>query len=719
MRPHPYSPRTALRRAVFLPFILFGIARATADSVIAPNSMATADGQLGSGLLRAENLRAQSIYSSVHFPPDIGLLITELRYRPDYFYGRPFTTTVANIRFNLSTTTRNPESPSPNFASNVGSDDTVVFSGALSISSQFLGPANGPKEFDIIVPLATPFLYNPAAGHLLVDVRNFSGAPDASAVGGRGDPNDGGARVGGALGSATGGADNGVEALQIIYIPTNQPPPPPPPPPRLVRGPYLQNATKTNIVVRWRTSAPTNSVVRFGLADGALTWGVTNLAFTSNHSVLLTNLAPDTKYFYAIGATETNWAGGTDYLFQTLTATNRPLRIWTMGDFGTTGLYGDGALAVRDAYRSFTGSRYTDAWIMLGDNAYQNGTDEDFQRALFDVYPAQLRQMPVWSTIGNHETYGADTNGYIAYYDIFAHPEAGEAGGVPSGTTRYYSFDFGNVHFVCLDSEISERTPDGAMATWLREDLMANTNQWLIAYFHSPPYSKGSHNSDDDTDSAGRLRDMRQVFVPILESFGVDLVLCGHSHIYERSMLIHGHYGKSWTFSDEMKVDDGDGRPAGDGAYVKTTYAPDYAEGTVYVVAGSGGFATYRTGVLHPVMVASILETGSLVLDVDGNRLDATFLRGTGAIDDSFTIIKETGTPRPSIESVVVEGGTVTLRFRTVAGHQYRVEHATQIESPEWEPVSGVLNADSDLISWSGPAPATGNHFYRIQLVDP
>src|SRR5690606_119797 len=112
-------------------------------------------------------------------------------------------------------------------------------------------------------------------------------------------------------------------------------------------------------------------------------------------------------------------------------------------------------------------------------------------------------------------------------------PTAGEAGGVPSGTEKYYSFDYGNVHFICLDSMSSDRSSTGPMATWLREDLESTTQDWVIAFFHHPPYSKGSHNSDNPTGSDRELLEMREGILPILEAGGVDLVLSGHSHSYE------------------------------------------------------------------------------------------------------------------------------------------------------------------------------------------
>src|SRR4029450_1136767 len=111
------------------------------------------------------------------------------------------------------------------------------------------------------------------------------------------------------------------------------------------------------------------------------------------------------------------------------------------------------------------------------------------------------------------------------YYDIFTLPRNAEAGGVASGTEAYYSFDYGNIHFICLDSFDTPRSATGAMAQWLQRDLADTTQDGIIAFWHHPPYSKGSHDSDTQTP----LIEMRQNFLPILEAGGVDLVLSGHS----------------------------------------------------------------------------------------------------------------------------------------------------------------------------------------------
>ncbi len=409
----------------------------------------------------------------------------------------------------------------------------------------------------------------------------------------------------------------------------------------VVRGPYLQSGTPSSVIIKWRTGEATDSVVRYGLdhdPDG-LTQSATNSTSTTEHAVQLTGLSPGVKYFYSVGSSSAlQLAGGdSDHFFVTapVPGTAKPTRIWVIGDSGTADA---NARAVRNAFLEFTGSRDPDLWIMLGDNAYYHGTDNDYRKAVFNTYPQVLPKTVLWPTLGNHDADTADsTTESGPYYDIFSLPRNGEAGGVASGTEAYYSFDYGNLHFVCLNSETDPSPPDGAMMmTWLEADLAANEKEWIIAFWHRAPYSKGSADSDEEPMGSW----MRQNAVPILERYGVDLVLAGHSHSYERSYLIDGHYGLSDTFTDVMKKGPGDGSATGDGAYRKPVTVGTPHAGTVYVVAGTAGVIKTGGPLDHPATAVSFRTLGSMVLDVNGNRLDAMFLDSTGNIRDDFTILK-------------------------------------------------------------------------------
>lgn len=488
----------------------------------------------------------------------------------------------------------------------------------------------------------------------------------------------------------------------------------------LVRGPYLQSGTHTTVTIRWRTDEPTESIVLYGTEEDDLHLIAGDLEPGTEHEVELAGMDPATQYFYSVGSFFDTLASGPDYFFVThpRPGESKPTRIWVIGDCGTFATGAGNQVGVRDAYYQYAASRYTDVWLALGDNAYFTGSDAEYQANFFNVYPTLLRQTILWSTMGNHETYSA-VAGRIPYLEMFSFPQFGEAGGIPSGTEKYYSFDYGNIHFVCLDSELSDRSLAGPMLTWLRADLEANNSDWLIAFWHSPPYSKGSHDSDNLLDNGGNMTEMRANAVQLLESHGVDLVLSGHSHIYERSHLLNGHYGFSDTLAPSMIKDGGSGRTDDTGPYLKPGTGPSANQGAVYIVAGSSGWATFRTGV-HPVMYFDELALGSLVLDITGNRLEARFLRETGAIDDYFTIIKGVPPEQLRICSFAMRNGETTIRWKSTAGEAYRVERSAKPENPSWKVVSDRIIATGATTSWAcTEAPGETQGFYRVVQLAP
>jgi predicted MPP superfamily phosphohydrolase len=409
------------------------------------------------------------------------------------------------------------------------------------------------------------------------------------------------------------------------------------------RGPYLQKGSPTSVVVRWRTDVPTESVVNYGTSLGSLSQTASDLLPKTEHELEITGLTAETKYYYNVA----NSSGvivseASDLYFETHPAvgTSQPYKFWILGDAGTAN---NDQRAVRDAYYNYVGNNHTDGILFLGDNAYNSGTDSEYQNAMFEnMYEDKLKNTIAWSTLGNHDGYSADSNSQTGpYYDIFTFPTAGESGGMASGTEAYYSFDYGNIHFIVLDSYETDRSVGGTMYNWAQSDIQNTTQEWIVAFWHHPPYTKGSHDSDDESE----LIDMRQNFLPMLEGNGVDLVLSGHSHSYERSYLINGHYGNSDSFNSGTHTvgttGSGDGKTDGNGAYVKETSGPEAGDGAVYITTGSAGKATYlQSDGPHEAMKETFLELGSCILEVNGNTLNVKFIRETGAIDDYFTIEK-------------------------------------------------------------------------------
>ena len=401
----------------------------------------------------------------------------------------------------------------------------------------------------------------------------------------------------------------------------------------IIRGPYLQMGTPSSMVIKWRTSTPTSSQVWYGTSPSSLNFTTTENGSRTDHEVTVSGLPANSTFYYAVG----NTAGqlmtpSNDHYFRTspVPGSNQKIRVWVLGDAGKAT---QNQRDVRDAFYNFNGSQRIDMILLLGDNAYEEGTDAQHQVALFEnMYEDKLINTPMYPTMGNHDSKSSESATQSGpYFEIFTMPTNGEAGGTPSGTEAYYSFDYGNIHFIVLDSDDTPLDVNDPMYSWLSTDI-ANTNQqWKVVFFHYPPYTE----TDSDTDAKGTA--MRENYLPVLEAHGVDLVLVGHAHNYERSYLINGHYDVSSTFDPAtMALDLGDGRPDGDGAYQKTGDA-----GTVYVVSGSAGSSAGAISNEHPAMHTSLGEKGSFFFEVTGNQMDLTFIRENGLIQDYFTISKQ------------------------------------------------------------------------------
>ena len=438
---------------------------------------------------------------------------------------------------------------------------------------------------------------------------------------------------------------------------------------------FLQQVGSDRALIKWRGNKATGGAEADTLCLGTSATALTQVkaaqtTATRHREVRLTGLTPDTPYFYTVG-------GGSSptkvHRFRTAPLTgNSPadgnIRAWIVGDAGTATA---SQMAVRDGYLKWVadnGGEPTDLFLMLGDNAYLDGTDAQHQAAVFDLYPTILSEAGLWPTIGNHEmgTSGVSVSplasSYIPaqgqadalpdspmpYLNIHTLPTQGESGGVPSGTEQYYSADYGNVHIISLDSQLSSRdaAARSAMLEWLRDDLEANTGHWTIVIFHHPPYTKGSHDSDTNLLGIDQpIFDMREEFTPVFEQFGVDLVYGGHSHSYERSKYIHKHTGLAATFADSTMAElNSAGVPAsgqGAEAYGQITKSGQ-DDKVVYTVAGSSGGQSGGTssGYPHRAMFFSTLDYGSVVVDAKQNRLDASFIDANGAVLDSFTMTR-------------------------------------------------------------------------------
>jgi len=436
----------------------------------------------------------------------------------------------------------------------------------------------------------------------------------------------------------------------------------------------------------------------------------------------ISGLKPDTAYHYSIGAASVAAPG---QRFRTApapgdTPADGNTHIWLLGDSGTETEQFRGrathlgeALAVKEGFLKYNaeqaGGEPLDMLLLLGVYASLEGSVAQWQGAFFDIYPEVIASTPTWPTIGNHEmgsspldicllmkipgcdkgpvvmplggtsqssdptSYDSDGDGPdvggLPYLNIFSLPSRGEAGGVASGTEQYYAFDRGNVHVVSLDSQLSNRDPAqrAAMRDWLIDDLSHNAMDWTIVIFHHPPYSKGENH---DSDREQQEIDMREMFAPVFEDYGVDVVFSGHAHSYERSWYLNGHYGSSASFDPRQHAElNARGEPStgqGDDHYHQISSGSGADDKAVYTVAGSAGKAdeehpckkgqfmgcTPQDWLSHPAHKTfsgsdiegarpnGIARRGSVVVDATATTLTSRFVDEHGEVLDHFVITR-------------------------------------------------------------------------------
>lgn len=407
------------------------------------------------------------------------------------------------------------------------------------------------------------------------------------------------------------------------------------------RQPYLQVVTPNSIVVRWDTDSANVGTVYYGASVTSLTSSKSEATAATKHEVTITGLTPKQKYYYSV----TDVSGGSAnqyFVAAPATGSKQPTRLWVVSDFGQSASAGDDARRVVtvNEWKTFNnGELHADVMLSLGDQS-EVATDQQLRDNYFKQLQEVVRNTPLYTVIGNHD----NNDSRVMYKSVFTLPANGEAGGVASGTEDYYSFDYGNIHVVSLSVE--GVSIGGAQTAWLQNDLANNKSDWLIAIMHRPMHSAGYH----PTDKAGETAPSQKAYwLPLLEAAGVDLVLSGHNHVYERSYLLDNLTGNSTSITVANKIDTSLGRIDAGGAYRKI--AGQAHQGTIFITCEAGGTsndAKYLTAPysFFPVVYAGSNYEGSLVIDVDGNnQMDVRFVCDehdvTGNhIWDYFSIIK-------------------------------------------------------------------------------
>ena len=280
---------------------------------------------------------------------------------------------------------------------------------------------------------------------------------------------------------------------------------------------------RTELTVMWETTRATDSVVEYGSDDsyGSTAQGVSNKPGWATgyiHKVELSELKPDKEYHYRCGSPG-YWSG--DFTFRTAPELPQDFSFLVIGDSRNPGDYDDDlnswemvVQAMKDDIRENEG-KY--GFIhFLGDNIY-NSNQQYVWEKWFNILSMISGETVFMESIGNHE-YDYSTSVVVPnYFGQFAFP----------GNELWFSYDYSNAHIISLDTD-SDFSTDSPQYRWLVDDLELiskdEENKWIIVTFHRPPFTSGGKGNEV----------VQEYLCPLFDQYGVDLVLAGHMHIYER-----------------------------------------------------------------------------------------------------------------------------------------------------------------------------------------
>jgi acid phosphatase type 7 len=326
------------------------------------------------------------------------------------------------------------------------------------------------------------------------------------------------------------------------------------------------------------------------------------------HRAVLTNLEFDQNYVYRVIQ---NGIGMVENTFVSRSKKQQS-RFAVFGDMGT-GSQEQAAIAYQIYHQK------PQFALLTGDMAYSYGREIEYRVRFFPYYlrsiPIKERGAPLMNSIpfymllGNHDIYSADFDQYpdgLAYFyysdfprnapvtKTYVKPEGNRklVGDFKKNTkNRYpfisnYSFDYGNVHIACLDANYYINPLDPALIDWLKKDMLQSKADWKIVAYHHPAFISNEKHYEYQ---------IMRLLSPVLEELGVDLVLTGHVHNYQRTVPL--------KFAPEKNSDDGNfivsesGKV--DGKFILDMEFDGInntiADGIIYVVSGAGGATLYET----------------------------------------------------------------------------------------------------------------------------
>ncbi len=371
---------------------------------------------------------------------------------------------------------------------------------------------------------------------------------------------------------------------------------------QITRGPYLQLLLADSVEILWHTDALSAGAVEISEAGGGDPRRIAEDRPAAEHRVKITGLAPDCEHRYRV--LDGDQPLGGEFRLRTAPPTGQgTVRVAVAGDSGYQG--SEGQLAVAAVIKAME----PDLFVHTGDLSYFDDLDGD----VFGPYREILSRTCLYTSRGNHDLrwiwFGA------------LHPHLDD----PRETATFYSFDWGCAHFVTIDTNSFSNDPiqTSEQVRFLEADLEAAQGRgipWKIVFFHYPPYTVGPGAITSPELNAS----VREGVAPLADRYGVDLVLYGHDHIYQRTHPLRDSVPR-------------------DAWQPHSTYV--LPRGTVYLGTGGGGGVLYSIAKTSRLTPTSAKGYHAVELVITPEMLSGRAISPTDGVLDEFRIVK-TG-PRP------------------------------------------------------------------------
>ncbi|MFF2090625.1 S-layer homology domain-containing protein [Paenibacillus sp. NPDC058174] len=395
----------------------------------------------------------------------------------------------------------------------------------------------------------------------------------------------------------------------------------------------------------------------------------------ASHKVAAVGLKPGTEYSYRVGDGETgHWSD--IRTFKTADPSDNAFTfLYTTDPQGTTEAeYVTWNHTLEQGLAKFPDSRF----ITITGDLVDNGDIENQWMWLLNKPKNIFAEVPLVPALGNHES--KLNNNFWYHFDL---PNISYTGAKPDGSV--YSFDYGDAHFMVMNTEYNEVNGVDVVykkqEEWLRAEAAKSDKKWKIVMFHKSPYSVASHTNDSD------VLFFRNKLTALFDEIGIDVVLSGHDHTYTKSYPMYGNVPQKDTPTDA------------DGSLLNP-------KGTMYLVSNAAGDKRY-TPKAGPFPFAEKygqpnkeMFTGVTVTN-DKISFDVYTTTENGTTDryDQFSIKKTQPAPNPVQDAKIskIENGAATLTWSAPAGGRdvtaYRVYENSDQLGPNWsariQPESG------------------------------